>query len=366
MTRWRDVLDIGAATIQGRAVISVASNNVLMSDRVRPALDHLLQRNPVISRDATLQVLREVVTIADAAALYRRLADLQRSENRGTVLWRNWLRGWLAVPLWRPGHGFVHALQGRILTPAALTVWGILLVFALFSLGIPPWPPLATPSPREWVVLWLLITGTTAIHELGHVSVAAHFGVRSRAVGVGLLYLLPCGFSDLSNSWLVPRRERVAIALGGLLFQSMPLLVAYGIWRLTGATLASWYVALNLGWMAFNLIPFVRLDGYWVLCFVLDEFNLRRRSFAQLFRSLRMISGPPPWRGPQAAVWTLFAAASGMFTVGLYGSAVLWAQSIAPSRISPLVPLAAVLVGLITLAVALVRHRRPRTQESLT
>lgn len=364
ITRWRDVLAVGAATIQGRAVVSVASNNVLMSDRVRPVLEHLLRRNPPVARDATLEALREVVTLSDAAALYRRLQDLQRSEGRVTVFWRNWLRGWLAVPLWRPGQGYVDALRGRVLTPAALTVWATLVLLASFSLSLQPWPRLVAPEPREWVVLWLLITVTTAIHELGHVSVAAHFGVRSRSVGFGLLYLQPAGFADVSNSWLVPRRERIAIALGGLLFQSVPVLAGYGVWRLTGAGLAGWYVALNLGWMAFNLVPFIRLDGYWVLCFALDEFNLRRRSFTQLFLWLRMTSGSPPWRGVEGALWTLFAALSAVFTVGLYASAVAWAQSIAPSRISPFLPLAGLPVGLTTLAVTLIRRRRPRTQES--
>lgn len=364
ITRWRDVLAVGNATIQGRAVISVGSNNVLMSERVRPVLDHLLLRNPPIAQEPTLSVLREVVTISDAGILYRRLQDLQRSEGRVTVLWRNWLRGWVAVPLWRPGQAFVDTLRGRVLTPVALTAWATLLLFGLFSLGLQPWPRLSALTSWQWAVLWILITATTGFHELGHVSVAAHYGVRARAVGLGLLYLQPAGFADVSNSWLVPRAERVAIASGGLLFQSVPVVAGYGLWRLTGAPLVGWYVALNLGWMAFNLIPFIRLDGYWVLCFALDEFNLRRRSFTQLFRSIGLTSMPPPWRGVEGALWTLFAAVSALFTAGLYASVIAWAQSIAPPRIGFFLPFVGLPIGIVTLFITLVRRRRARTQES--
>ncbi len=365
VTRWRDVLAVGTATVQGRAVISVASNNVLVSDGVRPALSHLLERNPPTTQEPSLKVLREVLTLSDAAVLYRRLQDLRAGEDRATVLWRNWLRGWLAVPLWRPGPGFVDAMRGRVLTPGALIAWATLCLLALLSLGLQPWPRLTPLAPWQWGVLWVLITATTVIHEFGHVSVAAHYGVRARAVGFGLLYLQPSGFADVSNSWLVARRQRTAIALGGLLFQSAPVMAGYCLWRLTAAPLAGWYVALNLGWMAFNLIPFIRLDGYWVLCFALDEFNLRRRSFTQLFQFLRIGGGAPPWRGAEGALWTLFAAVSAMFTAGLYASAVAWAQSVAPARVGPFLPLAGIPVGLATLAITLVRRRRrTRTQES--
>lgn len=218
VTRWRDVLAVGTATVQGRAVISVASNNVLVSDGVRPALSHLLERNPPTTQEPSLKVLREVLTLSDAAVLYRRLQDLRAGEDRATVLWRNWLRGWLAVPLWRPRPGFVDAMRGRVLTPGALIAWATLCLLALLSLGLQPWPRLTPLAPWQWGVLWVLITATTVIHEFGHVSVAAHYGVRARAVGFGLLYLQPSGFADVSNSWLVARRQRTAIALGGLLF----------------------------------------------------------------------------------------------------------------------------------------------------
>jgi putative peptide zinc metalloprotease protein len=206
-----------------------------------------------------------------------------------------------------------------------------------------------------------MITLTTAVHELGHLLAAAHFGVRARSVGVGLLYVQPAAYTDVSNSWLVRRDARIAIALGGMLTQSVPVLVCYVAWRLTGSSLLGWYVLANAGFMAFNLLPFVRLDGYWILCFALDEFNLRSRAFAQCLRVLLgdRVRGSG-WSGAPAVLAVLYGALSALFTAGMYVSAVAWVQSVVPARTSPYVPFAAWAAAAVTVATAAIRGRRRR------
>jgi hypothetical protein len=352
---------LGGATIKGRTVVGLGCRHLLVASRFRPVLEHLMQADPAVERGATIASLRQVLPIQDAAVLADQLIGLRRADSRSEVAWRSWWRGFVNIPLWRPSQSLVDRLECRVLTPNRLAAWAGLCVLAVLSLAVQPFPALQPLQPGEWPALWILVTFTTLFHELGHFFVAAHYGVRSRSIGIALFYIQPAGYTDVSNSWLVGRGARIAIALGGMLFQSLLLLPAYAAWRITGAPLLGWYCAASLGWMAFNLLPFVRLDGYWVLSFALDEHNLRQRAFGQLFHALMPARVPASWSGPEGVLALLFAALSAVFTVGLYASAVAGVQLVAPAPVSPYVPFAAGTAAAATLAVAWVRNRvRPR------
>jgi hypothetical protein len=360
--RWRQVMALGEASIQDRTVLAVGGRHVLVGRQFRPVFEHLLRENPTVERDATIASLRKVLPLSDAPALADQLLGLRRADSRLEIAWRDWWRGFLRIPLWRPSAGLVEAARGRVLTPNLLSAWAIAVVLAVSSLGAQPLPALPAIGGWQLGVLWAMATVTTAVHELGHLLVAAHYGVRSRSVGIGLMYVQPAAYTDVTNSWLVRRPARIAIALGGMLFQSVPLVLCYAAWRLTGQPVLGWYCVLSAGWMAFNLLPFVRLDGYWVLCFALDEFNLRQRAFGQLFHTLQPNRVPGVWTGPEGALAALFGALSGVFTIGLYVAAVAGVQAVAPARVGPFVPFVAWGLAAATLGVAFVRSRlRQRT-----
>lgn len=356
--RWAEVMALGEACVGDRLVLGVGGRHVLVARRFRPVFEHLLGEDPPVERDATIASLRKVLPLADAPALADQLLGLRRPDSRMEIAWRDWWRGFLRIPLWYPAPGLVAAARGRVLTPNLLSAWAIAVLVAVCSLAAQPLPPLPAIGGWQLAALWAMATATTFVHELGHLFVAAHYGVRARSVGVGLMYVQPAGYTDVSDSWLVRRPARIAIALGGMLFQSLPLLPCYAAWRLSGQPLLGWYCVLSVGWMAFNLLPFVRLDGYWLLCFALDEFNLRQRAFGQLLHTVLPERIAGSWTGPRAALAVLYGALSGLFTAGLYVSAVAGVQALVPARVSAFVPFVAWAGVLVTLGVALARRRR--------
>jgi putative peptide zinc metalloprotease protein len=101
-------------------------------------------------------------------------------------------------------------------------------------------------------------------------------------VGIGLLYLQPVGYADVTESWIKPAGVRATVALGGILFQAVPLLGVAAAWIVTQHHLLGAYALASLAGIALNLVPFVRLDGYWLLCHLLDQQNLRQRSLEHL------------------------------------------------------------------------------------
>jgi putative peptide zinc metalloprotease protein len=152
---------------------------------------------------------------------------------------------------------------------------------------------LDTLSPGGLVGYLLALAVTKSLHELGHAYTATRYGVRVAHMGVAFLVLWPMLYTDTGESWrLADRRQRLAIASAGLICELGLAGLATLAWNLSGEGdlkqalffLAStaWLVSLAL-----NLSPFMRFDGYFILCDALDMPNLHERSFALARVALR-------------------------------------------------------------------------------
>src|SRR5262249_6811358 len=71
------------------------------------------------------------------------------------------------------------------------------------------------PSILTWRVL-LLVLLSFPLHELGHVSACRRYGISAGKIGAGLYLFLPVMYADLSSIWALPRRQRLAVNLGGV------------------------------------------------------------------------------------------------------------------------------------------------------
>jgi len=96
-------------------------------------------------------------------------------------------------------------------------------------------------------------------------------------------YLQPAAYADVTDSWRLSKIkwQRVARSLAGVYVQSLVTTFAVGIClalRTAGyrADLLLIFVAINLFSIAFNLVPFVKLDGYWILSIIVGVPNLSR------------------------------------------------------------------------------------------
>ena len=141
-------------------------------------------------------------------------------------------------------------------------------------------------SWNPWKVLCIVVMVfvTTAFHEMGHGIVCTYFGVPVRSMGVMLYYLQPAAYADVTDSWRLSNKwQRVAISLAGVYVQSLVTTFAVAICLALRAAgyrtdLLLIFVAINLFSIAFNLVPFVKLDGYWILSIIVGVPNLRDRA----------------------------------------------------------------------------------------
>lgn len=144
------------------------------------------------------------------------------------------------------------------------------------------------PNFPRILALIALIFLTTSLHEFGHAVVSTLCGAPVRSMGFMIYYLQPAAYADVTESWRLRNKwHRVAISAAGVYVQgianAMAALVVLGM-RASGhhSTVLLLYIAMNLGTMVFNLLPFVKLDGYWMLSAMLAIPNLRDRSMEWL------------------------------------------------------------------------------------
>jgi outer membrane lipoprotein-sorting protein len=102
-------------------------------------------------------------------------------------------------------------------------------------------------------------------HEMGHASALKYGGGRPRGIGFGLYLFYPAFYSDVTDAYRLARAARVRTDLGGIYFH---LIFASALISVAAFTGSSFLLAAAL---LFNIealrqfIPFVRLDGYWLL-----------------------------------------------------------------------------------------------------
>ncbi len=124
------------------------------------------------------------------------------------------------------------------------------------------------------------------LHELGHAYAVKRHGGRVPTMGVAFLVMWPMAYTDTNEAWKIPdRRKRLQISSAGIATEAMLAAWALLAWSLLpdGALRSAMFfvASVSLGiTIALNASPFMRFDGYFIVCDLLEMPNLHQRSFA--------------------------------------------------------------------------------------
>lgn len=144
------------------------------------------------------------------------------------------------------------------------------------------------------IFLGLLSVFNTVLHEMGHAVFCTKFGGKVTSMGLMLFFFFPCFFVDVSDIYMLNSRKKsiyvaasglmVNIAVGSMLFYMYYILSLFNV----HATTLLIFYCCNFGNVIYNLIPFVKLDGYWIFSAAIKVTNLIEKSviifFTMLFR----------------------------------------------------------------------------------
>ena len=157
------------------------------------------------------------------------------------------------------------------------------------------------------------------VHEFGHAYTAKRLGCRVPTMGIALLVLWPVLYTDVNETWTLPRRrDRLAVGGAGIMAELAIAAWATVLWGLLpdGPARQTAFVLAAVTWLsslAINLSPFMRFDGYFLLTDAVNVPNLHARSFAMARWKLREIlfglGEQPPEHFPKARQRLLIAFA---------------------------------------------------------
>lgn len=262
---------------------------------VYAALDKALERRTLRARAARfMQTL--TVEWRGADAVVRRLYD-----------------GGLRAFFTRPG-----LLVGTVVAVAGLAAFVDVASTRHYELGNRgPGPAFAA-----LLVLDLLII---AIHELGHAAALVHYGRRVKSAGFRIYFGSPSFFIESSDALMLSRGRRVVQGLAGPWAEWVAGgVAAIALWLFPDGPAARTlfqFTAVNYFLLLLNLVPFLELDGYWVMSDLLRRPDLRVQSLSFVRREL-----PHRLRHRQpltAEEWglTAYAVLGGAFTALCVASA---------------------------------------------
>ncbi|WP_413529241.1 HlyD family efflux transporter periplasmic adaptor subunit [Rahnella inusitata] len=167
-------------------------------------------------------------------------------------------------------------------------------------------------------------------HEMGHALTATRFGVRVGHMGVALLVMLPMAYTDTGESWKLSRsRQRFKIACAGIAAELVLAAWATLFWSFApeGAAKNALFFLATSAWVmtvVVNASPFMRFDGYYILCDWLDFPGMHERAGNWAKRAMRWhllgIEDPAPDNVSPgfARFLTLFAFAAWIYRLLLF------------------------------------------------
>jgi putative peptide zinc metalloprotease protein len=146
-------------------------------------------------------------------------------------------------------------------------------------------------SPSMLVLTFGLTALSAGFHEFGHAAACRYGGAKPGVIGGGIYLVWPVFFTDVTDSYRLSRGGRLRTDLGGLYFNMLFSLGTLGVWWMTKYDPLLVLIPLQVLQMTHQLMPFVRLDGYYILADITGVPDLFARIKPTL---LSMIPGREP------------------------------------------------------------------------
>jgi putative peptide zinc metalloprotease protein len=178
----------------------------------------------------------------------------------------------------------------------------------------------------DLVEFWLLLLFVGFVHESSHGLTCRHYGGEVHSMGLMFLYLTPCFYVDVTESWVsASRLQRMATIIAGIWIEMMLCGVAVFVW--TNTQPGEWIhnfcykiiLITGIAVVVVNLNPLIKLDGYYFFAEWVRVPDLKERSTAFLIGWVqhyvfRLPVDVPVVSRRRVPLFVLYALASGAYS----------------------------------------------------
>jgi putative peptide zinc metalloprotease protein len=163
--------------------------------------------------------------------------------------------------------------------------------------------------------LFLMVFGLSFLsglfHECGHAAACYYGGAKPGKLGVGIYLVWPVFYSDVTDAYRLGRAGRLRTDLGGVYFDVIFSLATADAYLLTGFEPLLLVIFIQQLQMLYQFMPFVRLDGYYLVSDITGVPDLFARikpilgSMVLGRRTDRRVEELKPWARAVVTAWVL-------------------------------------------------------------
>jgi putative peptide zinc metalloprotease protein len=132
-------------------------------------------------------------------------------------------------------------------------------------------------DPVTFLLVAALVIASAAFHEVGHATGCVYSGGKPGRMGAGVYLAWPAFYTDVTDAYRLPRSGRLRTDLGGIYFNAVFVLAMTCAFFGTGFEPLLLVAFLMQVEIVQQLLPFLRLDGYYVLSDIAGVPDLFRR-----------------------------------------------------------------------------------------
>lgn len=124
-------------------------------------------------------------------------------------------------------------------------------------------------------VIWIILN--LIFHELGHIILCLSSGRKIMDYGIILNYGFPCFFVNTIDISMANMYSRIKTSLGGVWMNSILVIIIIFISKYYNYNIKQ-LIIISTSFILINLIPFMKLDGYYILQDLVGISNLSKKS----------------------------------------------------------------------------------------
>jgi putative peptide zinc metalloprotease protein len=114
------------------------------------------------------------------------------------------------------------------------------------------------------LLLGLVIVGA-GFHEFGHAVACTYGGATPGVMGAGIYIAWPAFYTDVTDAYRLDRKGRLRTDLGGVYFNTVFIVMTAAVYFATGWEFLLLVIVIQHLEIFHQLLPFIRLDGYYIV-----------------------------------------------------------------------------------------------------